>query len=283
MSPVCILNSQVDEPSGSNREIPAAVGLGGATSARPGSRMRPAAVRASTLATFTADQLLLGRRGYRCESRSRQGRGVGYQPQHRPTSTASSFVNDARLCAAWQSSARRPSSLWFASARLPPGSRVFARDGVSASATVDDPTNRSHTDRACHRGCDGHWRTTGQASPRATGFCTSTSIGSRRRRGASPAGLRGLPVVVSGDGNPRRPRQVVATASYEAAFGIRSGCRSLKRCAVVPMPSFCHRIVRTTLRRRGDGCAASFGDGRSLELGRGVPRAAPTIKRHRSL
>jgi DNA polymerase-4 len=46
--------------------------------------------------------------------------------------------------------------------------------------------------------------------------------------------LRGLPVVVGGDGNPRRPRQVVATASYEArAFGIRSGMplgQALRRC-----------------------------------------------------
>ena len=46
--------------------------------------------------------------------------------------------------------------------------------------------------------------------------------------------LAGLPVVVGGDGNPRRPRQVVATASYEArAFGIRSGIplgQALRRC-----------------------------------------------------
>lgn len=36
--------------------------------------------------------------------------------------------------------------------------------------------------------------------------------------------LRGLPVVVGGDGDPTRARQVVATASYEArAFGVHSG------------------------------------------------------------
>src|SRR4051812_22305298 len=36
--------------------------------------------------------------------------------------------------------------------------------------------------------------------------------------------LRGRAVVVGGDGNPGRPRQVVATASYEArALGVHSG------------------------------------------------------------
>ncbi len=46
--------------------------------------------------------------------------------------------------------------------------------------------------------------------------------------------LRGQPVVVGGDGDPTRRRQVVATASYEArAFGVRSGMpltTALRRC-----------------------------------------------------
>ena len=46
--------------------------------------------------------------------------------------------------------------------------------------------------------------------------------------------LAGQPVVVGGDGNPTRRRQVVATASYEArAFGVRSGMplsAALRKC-----------------------------------------------------
>ncbi|MFI6316094.1 DNA polymerase IV [Nonomuraea sp. NPDC050556] len=46
--------------------------------------------------------------------------------------------------------------------------------------------------------------------------------------------LRGRPVVVGGDGDPNRPRQVVATATYEArAHGVRSGMplrTALGRC-----------------------------------------------------
>ena len=46
--------------------------------------------------------------------------------------------------------------------------------------------------------------------------------------------LRGRPVIVGGDGDPTRPRQVVATASYEArAYGVGSGMplgRALRKC-----------------------------------------------------
>ena len=46
--------------------------------------------------------------------------------------------------------------------------------------------------------------------------------------------LRDRPVVVGGDGDPTRPRQVVATASYEArAYGVHSGMpmqRALRKC-----------------------------------------------------
>jgi DNA polymerase-4 len=46
--------------------------------------------------------------------------------------------------------------------------------------------------------------------------------------------LAGVPLVIGGDGDPTRPRQVVATASYEArAFGVGSGTplrTALRRC-----------------------------------------------------
>jgi DNA polymerase IV len=47
--------------------------------------------------------------------------------------------------------------------------------------------------------------------------------------------LAGRPVVVGGDGNPARPRQVVATASYEArAFGVRSGMPLMTAARLCP-------------------------------------------------
>ena len=54
--------------------------------------------------------------------------------------------------------------------------------------------------------------------------------------------LAGRPVVVGGDGDPTRPRQVVATASYEArAFGVTSGMPlglAARKCpAAVFLPS----------------------------------------------
>lgn len=47
--------------------------------------------------------------------------------------------------------------------------------------------------------------------------------------------LAGRPVVVGGDGDPTRPRQVVATASYEArAFGVKSGMSLARAAAKCP-------------------------------------------------
>ena len=47
--------------------------------------------------------------------------------------------------------------------------------------------------------------------------------------------LSGRPVVVGGDGDPARPRQVVATASYEArAFGVRSGMPLARAARLCP-------------------------------------------------
>jgi DNA polymerase IV len=47
--------------------------------------------------------------------------------------------------------------------------------------------------------------------------------------------LTGRPVVVGGDGDPSRPRQVVATASYEAReFGVRSGMPLARAARLCP-------------------------------------------------
>ena len=71
--------------------------------------------------------------------------------------------------------------------------------------------------------------------------------------------LAGRPVVVGGDGDPSRPRQVVATASYEArAFGVRSGmplAAAARRCPdAVFLPIGPPRLRRGV--RAGDGHAA---------------------------
>lgn len=74
--------------------------------------------------------------------------------------------------------------------------------------------------------------------------------------------LVGRPVVVGGDGNPDRPRQVVATASYEArAFGVHSGMAlavARRKCpSAVFLPSdkpaylAASERVMATLRRLG--------------------------------
>lgn len=47
--------------------------------------------------------------------------------------------------------------------------------------------------------------------------------------------LAGRPVIVGGDGDPTRPRQVVATASYEARrFGVRSGMPLVRAARLCP-------------------------------------------------
>ena len=74
--------------------------------------------------------------------------------------------------------------------------------------------------------------------------------------------LAGRPVVVGGDGNPARPRQVVATASYEArAFGVRSGMplmTAARRCPGCRVPAVGQAGVRGGVGAR-DGDDAVMG------------------------
>ena len=64
--------------------------------------------------------------------------------------------------------------------------------------------------------------------------------------------LAGQPVIVGGDGDPTRARQVVATASYEArAFGVRSGMPL--RTAARKCPDAVFLPIRPRRLRRGVG------------------------------
>ena len=57
--------------------------------------------------------------------------------------------------------------------------------------------------------------------------------------------LAGRAVIVGGDGDPTRARQVVATASYQArAFGVRSGMPRARRPAVPRRGLPAHRPPR---------------------------------------
>ncbi len=97
--------------------------------------------------------------------------------------------------------------------------------------------------------------------------------------------LAGRPVVVGGDGEPDRPRQVVATASYEArAFGVKSGMplrTAARRCPdAVFLPS--DRPAYEAASARGDGHPAHV-PGRPSRCGAGTRRSSastPTTPRH---
>ena len=98
--------------------------------------------------------------------------------------------------------------------------------------------------------------------------------------------LRGRPVIVGGDGNPDRPRQVVATASYEArAFGVTSGMPlqlAARRCPdAVFLPS--DQPAYEAASAAGDGGAAvAPRGGRGVGLGRGVRRRPTPMTRSSS-
>ena len=88
--------------------------------------------------------------------------------------------------------------------------------------------------------------------------------------------LAGRPVVVGGDGNPARPRQVVATASYEArAFGVRSGMPLMTAARLCPdavfLPSDKPAYEAASVACDGDDALDGRGR-RGARVGRGVRR-----------
>ena len=139
------------------------------------------------------------------------------RPACSPSTTCSSSSPSSRTrCAGSWARTRSPTS---AASTTPTTGLTVASSHPSVGGTGDEKS-------------DARLETLGWSR---TGSCTSTSTSSSppSRCCAGPS-CAGRPVVVGGDGNPRRPRQVVATASYEArAFGVRSGmplAQALRRC-----------------------------------------------------